>query len=69
MFKRNREIEIKNFERNKTYFHMLNECYVEYLKNICDTYFIPYIVIDAKQSVDEEIKLIQQKLIELKIIK
>lgn len=69
LFKRNREIEIKNFERNKTYFHMLNECYVEYLKNICDTYFIPYIVIDAKQSVDEEIKLIQQKLIELKIIK
>ena len=69
LFKRNREIEIKNFEKNKNYFYMLNECYVEYLKNICDTYFIPYVVIDARQPVDEEIKIIQQKLIELKIIK
>lgn len=69
LFKRNREIEIKNFEKNKNYFRMLNDCYVEYLKNICDTYFIPYIVVDARMTVDEEIKVIKQKLIELKIIK
>ena len=48
---------------------MLNDCYVEYLKNICDTYFIPYIVVDAKKTIDEEIEIIKQKLIECKIIK
>ena len=47
--------------------NFLLECF----KNIRKTQLkiIPYIVIDAKQSGDEEIKLIQQKLIELKIIK
>ncbi len=70
LYKRNRNIEIKNFKKNETYFKLLNKGYVKYLTSVCATYRIPYIIIDVtNKTVNQEIDLIKSELIKRKIIK
>ena len=69
IYQRNRKIEIDNFKLNETYFRLLNETYLPYLKNICNAYSIPYIIINASLPLKEKIKIIDKELKELKIIK
>lgn len=69
IFKRNRKIEIDNFVQNENYFKLLNDTYLPYLKNICNSYSIPYIVIDTSIPLEEKLNIIDKELKELKIIK
>lgn len=62
LFKRNREVEVKNFDINEAYFKSLNEYYVDFLTETCKTYGIDYLVLDAKMDNKEKIKLIKEKI-------
>lgn len=65
LFKRNRDVEVNNFDNNEDYFRRLNEVYVDFLEKTCQTYGIDYITLDAKMPNDEKIKLIKRKLEEI----
>lgn len=70
IYKRNREIEIKNFRKNEQYFKLLNKGYVAYLTSVCAAYRIPYIIIDVdNKTIDEEMAIIHDELVKRKIIK
>ena len=67
LYQRSRDIEINNFEKNKLYFQLLNQSYSQYLKNICDAYRIPYLVVDASKPLTEKMNIIMNKLKTLNI--
>lgn len=67
LYERSRDIEINNFEKNKLYFQLLNQSYSQYLKNICDAYRIPYLVVDASKPLTEKMNIIMNKLKTLNI--
>lgn len=67
IFKRNRKMEIENFAKNKDYFYFLVLIYEKYIVQICQTYAIPYVVIDAKKSLNEKIKEIRKIFAQHKI--
>lgn len=53
-------MEIENFAKNKDYFYFLLLVYEKYLVQICQTYTIPYVVIDSKKNLNEKIKEIKK---------
>lgn len=62
IYKRNRREEIDNFEKNEEYFkHLLNN-YTPWLKGICNKIGIPYLVVDAKLSTEEQVEYIVNTL-------
>ncbi len=65
LFKRNRDVEVDNFESNEDYFKRLNEVYVEFLEQTCRTYGMDYIIIDATIPNEKKIEMIKNKLKEL----
>ncbi len=65
LFKRNRQIEIENFENNLLYFKNLNEVYVDFLEQTCLTYGIDFITIDANVPTEKKIEMINKKLKEI----
>ena len=67
IFKRNRKMEIENFAKNKDYFYFLLLIYEKYLIQICQAYSIPYVIIDAKKSLNEKIKEITKIFAQCKI--
>lgn len=70
LYKRNRNIEIKNFKKNEAYFKLLNKGYVEYLTSVCAAYRIPYTVIDVSdKDVDTTMKEIDKILKKIGIVK
>ena len=60
-------MEIKNFAKNKNYFYFLLLIYEKYLVQICQTYSIPYVIIDAKKKLNEKIKEIAKIFEQYKI--
>lgn len=62
LFKRDRKIEIDNFEKNRTYFKKLLEIYEDYMINVCKDFGIDYIVVDATKSVDELSQIVLEKV-------
>ncbi len=50
LFKRNRKVEIDNFESNKQYFKDLLDDYVYKLEAMCEIYDVPYARLQANQS-------------------
>lgn len=60
-------MEIENFAKNKDYFYFLVLIYEKYLVQICQTYAIPYVIIDAKKSLNEKIKEIKKIFTQHKI--
>lgn len=62
LFTRKRSIETDNFKKNEEYFRCLNSTYTAYLKNVCDAYSIPYIVVDAKTELEKKVELIMKKI-------
>ncbi|AAF30491.1 deoxynucleoside kinase [Ureaplasma parvum] len=64
IFKRNRKVEIDNFSINETYFKRLLEMYKNYMVNVCKDFGINYVVLDAnnsvEQNVDEVTKILQK---------
>lgn len=67
IFKRNRKMEIENFTENKDYFYFLLLIYEKYLIQICQTYTIPYVIIDSKKNLKEKIKEIKKIFTQYKI--
>ena len=67
IFKRNRKMEIENFAKNKDYFYFLLLIYEKYLVQICQTYAIPYVIIDSKRNLKEKIKEIKKIFTKYKI--
>lgn len=65
LFKRDRKVETDNFDKNEEYFKTLNNNYVEFLSQTCETFGIDYIIIDAKIDTSEKLKIINQKLEEI----
>jgi len=69
VFKRNREAEIKNFEKNKEYFRNLIIEYPKLLNKLFKKYKIPYVLIDTKNKSKEDVyKEVIRILIEKGII-
>ncbi len=60
-------MEIENFAKNKDYFYFLLLIYEKYLIQICQSYSIPYVIIDAKKSLNEKIKEITKIFAQCKI--
>lgn len=60
VYKRGRPYEIENFKENETYFKNLVHKYKTYLINICISYGIDYIVVDAKTPAKKNAKLIKE---------
>ncbi len=70
LYKRNRGVEIRNFQKNETYFKLLNKGYIQYLTSVCAAYRIPYIIIDVSdKTIDQEMKIIDKELKARGIIK
>lgn len=70
LYKRNRNIEIKNFKKNEAYFKLLNKGYVEYLTSVCAAYRIPYVVIDVSdKDVLQTMKEIDKVLKKIGLVK
>lgn len=55
IYKRNRSVEIENFENNKKYFKDLLENYKDMLVSQCIIYNIPYTVIDTNSKNENEV--------------
>lgn len=55
IYKRNRSVEIENFERNKEYFSSLLSNYTDLLRSQCIVYNIPYTIIDTNTMNEEEV--------------
>jgi deoxyadenosine/deoxycytidine kinase len=67
IYKRNRSVEIENFEKNKDYFKGLLENYTDMLVAQCVIYQIPYSVIDTNTKNKEEVsQFISQKIKNIK---
>lgn len=62
IYKRNRAVEIENFDKNETYFKRLLELYTSYMINVCKDFGIDYIVLDAANTVEQNVKSVQEKL-------
>lgn len=62
LFKRDRKVEVDNFKQNEDYFKNLNNMYVDFLSQTCQTFGIDYIILDAKLDNVTKIKLINEKL-------
>lgn len=62
LFKRDRKVEVDNFKQNEDYFKNLNNMYVDFLSQTCQTFGIDYIILDAKFDNVTKIKLINEKL-------
>lgn len=62
---RNRKVEIDNFNKNKEYFKSLLNEYSQYLISACKDFGIEYLVIDAKLELEEKVKLVNDKLLEI----
>lgn len=62
LFKRDRKVEVDNFKQNEDYFKNLNNMYVNFLTQTCETFGIDYIILDAKLDNVTKIKLINEKL-------
>ncbi len=58
LFERDRNIETDNYKINEIYFKNLWEGYTEYLVQICKTYGINYIVVNASDEQDVKLKKI-----------
>lgn len=65
IYKRNRAVEIENFDKNETYFKRLLELYTSYMTNVCKDFGINYLVLDARQPVEVSVATVQKKLQEL----
>lgn len=65
IYKRNRAVEIENFDKNETYFKRLLELYTSYMTNVCKDFGINYLVLDAHQPVEVSVAAVQKKLQEL----
>lgn len=62
LFKRNREVEISNFEKNEMYFRSLNTNYVSFLERTCKAYGINYLILKANLPNDKKIELIKKEI-------
>lgn len=65
LFKRNRQVEIENFQKNEIYFHRLLNQYTSFLVDTCKNFGIEYIVVDAKLPAETKIKMVVDKLNEI----
>ncbi len=59
---RNRESEISNYKENEEYFKKLHKDYVKNVKDICEKFNIPYIIVDAEKELEEKVELIKNKI-------
>jgi deoxyadenosine/deoxycytidine kinase len=55
MFNRQRSQEIKNFEKNSSYFSSLLHNYVQRMRAQCVIFDIPYVVINTNDLTEEEV--------------
>jgi deoxyadenosine/deoxycytidine kinase len=55
MFNRQRSQEVKNFEKNSTYFAALLNNYVQKMRAQCVLFNIPYVVINTNDLTEEEV--------------
>lgn len=62
LFKRNRAVEVENFNLNEDYFYNLNQVYVKFLKETCEVFGIDYLILDAKISNEDKINKILEHL-------
>lgn len=54
LFKRGREVEVKNWNKNKDYFYKLQSIYKKLFEKLCKRFQIPYTIIDTNNlSADE----------------
>ncbi|MDE6472927.1 MAG: deoxynucleoside kinase [Ureaplasma sp.] len=65
IYKRNREVEIANYEKNKEYFKHLLNIYKDYLVNVCKDFGINYLIIPANLTTEEQVKIVLKKLSEI----
>ena len=56
-FKRGRNIEVENFQKNKTFFKKHIKEYENYMKDIFAEFEIPYIILKTDDKTPEEIKM------------
>ncbi|WP_031488804.1 deoxynucleoside kinase [Ureaplasma canigenitalium] len=62
IFKRNRKVEIDNFTINETYFKRLLELYTDYMVNVCKDFGINYIILNARNTVEESVNIVKKEL-------
>lgn len=55
LFKRARQSEINNYQKNETYFKELHELYKDLFIKLMTSFSIPYIIIDANYKTDNQI--------------
>ncbi len=65
LFKRNRKVEIENYEKNKVYFARLLEQYESFMVNTCKNFGIEYLIVDAKLPGEVKTKMVLDKLKEI----